>query len=156
MKNGTYLSPQSQNELSGITGIWSVPVIFKRSSLTISKESKLYSIMMDEVTVSDSEITSICFRYVDSKKDIQEVFLEFFDVEKISDAIVGMEMLNFHQSKDPPLEDCTGQHYDGALNMQSEKKGMASFMLEKASQASSLYTLQCAQFKFSSSEGCEN
>ena len=30
--------------------------------------------MVDEVTVSDHEVAPMCFRYVDSKKNIQEVF----------------------------------------------------------------------------------
>ena len=46
-----------------------------------------------------------------------------------------MKMLNFQESKEPPLEDCIGHRYDGTPNMQSEKKGMALFVLEKASQA---------------------
>ena len=127
------------------------PVIFKRSSLTTSRQSKLYSITVDEVTVSDHEVAPMYFRYVNSKKNIQEVFLEFFDVKKISDTLVGMKMLNFQESKEPPLEDCIGHRYDGTPNMQSEKKGMASFVLEKASQAA-----QYAQFKSSFSERWKN
>ena len=38
--------------------------------------------MADEVTVSKDEVVSVCFRYVDSKKNIKDVFLEFLMSEK--------------------------------------------------------------------------
>ena len=61
-------------------------------------------------------------------------FLEFFDVERIRSAVIGKEMLNFFESKKLPVEDLIGQSYDEVPNMQSEKKGVASVVLEKTPQ----------------------
>ena len=131
MKNGIYLSPQSRNELVDRIDISNIQKVF----INDIKESKLHSMMADEVIVRDDEVVPMCFRYVDPKKDIQKVFFEFFDVERISDTVIGNDMLDFLESKEHPVEDCIGQRYDGAPNMQLEKKGMASFISEKALQA---------------------
>ena len=57
------------------------------------------------------------------KKNIKEVFLEFFDVGKINGGVIAKEMLNFLVSKELPLTDCTGQCYDD-FDRQLEKKGV--------------------------------
>ena len=88
------------------------------------KESKLHSIMTGEVT---DEVVSICFRYVNSKKDIHVVFLE----QAAFDSIM-MAHLTCSQRK------------------------KCSVIYIRKNTSSSRYTLHFTQFKFSISEGCEN
>ena len=79
--------------------------------------------MSDEAAASNDEVVSVCFHYVDSKKNIKEVFLEFFDVGKINGGVIAKEILNFLVWKELPLTDCTGQCYDD-FDRQLEKKGV--------------------------------
>ena len=115
------------------------------------KKSKL---MVDEFTVSNNEVVSMCFRYVESKKDIQEVFSEFFDVERISGTVIGKEMLNVLESKEPAVKHSIRQRCDGVPNMQPGKKCGVIYIRKRTS--SSFYTLQFVQLKFSVSGGYEN
>ena len=115
------------------------------------KKSKL---MVDEFTVSNDEVVSMCFRYVDSKKDIQEVFSEFFDVERISGTVIGKEMLNVLEQKEPAVKHSIRQRCDGVPNMQPGKKSGVIYIRKRTS--SSFCTLRFAQLKFSVSGGYEN
>ena len=76
---------QSQNELVDMIGISTIQKGFINDIFI--KESKLYSVMVVEVTASNDEVVTMCFCYVASKKGIQEVFLEFFDVGRVSGAV---------------------------------------------------------------------
>ena len=40
--------------------------------------------MADEVTSMNDESLTICFRYVDSQKDIREVYLQFLKLDRIT------------------------------------------------------------------------
>ena len=111
----------SQNELIGVIGI----NFIQNDLIDEIKKSGCFSIMADEVIASNEDIVSLCLRYVDSKDDIREVFIQFLDSEK---------NLDFLEAKGIPVEKCVGQCYDGAPNMQSEKKGVASYILAKAPQ----------------------
>ena len=115
------------------------------------KKSKL---MVDEFTVSNDEVVSMCFRYVHSKKDIQEVFSEFFDVERINGTVIGKEMLNVLESKEPAVKHSIRQRCDGVPNMQPGKMCGVIYIRKRTS--SSFYVLQFAQLKFSVSGGYEN
>ena len=75
---------------------------------------------------SNEEIISLCLRHVDSKDDIREEFIQFVHVERITGAVIARKILDFLEAKVIPVEKCVGQYYDGAPNMQSEKKGVAS------------------------------
>ena len=79
-RNATYLSPQSQNELIGVIGINSI----QNDLIDEIKKSACSSITADEVTASNEEIVSLCFRYAASKDDIREVFIQFLAVERIT------------------------------------------------------------------------
>ena len=45
--------------------------------------------------------------------------------------VIGKEMLNFLEPKGFPVEDYIGKCYNGTLNMMSEKKDVALFILAK-------------------------
>ena len=72
MKNAIHFSPQSQNKRIDMIGISTIQEDF----INDIKESKLYSKMTDEVTTINDEVVVMCFCYVESKKDILEVFQE--------------------------------------------------------------------------------
>ena len=115
------------------------------------KKSKL---MVDEFTVSNDEVVSMCFRYVDSKKDMQEVFSEFFDFERISGTVIGKEMLNVLEQKETAVKHSIRQRCDGVPNIQPGKKCGVIYIRKRTS--SSFYTLRFAQLKFSVSGSYEN
>ena len=50
----------------------------------IGRNQKIHAISADEVTPSNDEIMSICFRYVDGNLNIREVFIEFVALERIT------------------------------------------------------------------------
>ena len=139
-RNATYLSPQCQNELIGVIGIHSI----QNDLIDEIKKSGCFSIMTDEVTASNEEIVSLCLRYVDSKDDIREEFIQFLDVGRITGAVVAKKILDFLEAKGIPVENCVRQCYDGAPNMQSEKKGVASYILARAPQGG---VTHCNTFK---------
>lgn len=51
--------------------------------------------MGDGVTSSNDEVLSLCFRYVNSNKDLRESFLEFADIERIIDLHTAQEILKY-------------------------------------------------------------
>ena len=71
MKNATYTSPKSQNEMIYVIGINTI----QQQLINKIKDAKFHAVMADEVTSVNDELLSICFRYVDGPKDIREVSL---------------------------------------------------------------------------------
>ena len=51
--------------------------------------------MGDGVSSSNDEVLSLCFRYVNSNKDLRESFLEFADIERIIDLHTAQEILKY-------------------------------------------------------------
>lgn len=129
--NVSYLSPRSQNELIDIIGIHSI----QADLIQQIKESGYFSLMADEVTASNQEILTICVRFVDAKKEIREVFLQYLDLERITGVHIGNAILDFFKSKGIETKLCYGQCYDGAPNMLSDRKGVASIILQQAPKA---------------------
>ena len=120
MKNATYVSPQTQNELLEIMG---KQVILKDIVNEINR-AKFYSIMADEVTSHNVEHLAICARFVDAESNIREVFLTFVKLERTTGAFVADQVMQFLNSVGLPLEHIRGQSYDGASNMSSERVGL--------------------------------
>ena len=116
-KDVTYLSPKSQNELIDIIGIR----IIQKKLVDGIIEAAMHSISADEVTASNDEILSICLRYVNKQFEICEVFMMFFELERIT-------LLKFYKDAGINVTECKGQYYDGASKMQSQKKGAASYI----------------------------
>ena len=102
-----------------------------------NKKNQKYfcAISADEVTSSNDEIMSICFRYVDENLNIREVFVEFVALERITGEHIGNRLLKFYAENGLDIRECRGQCYDGAANMQSQKKGAASFILKELPRA---------------------
>ena len=116
-KSVTYLSPTSRNEMIEIIG----KKIILRDIVEEIKKSSFHSVSADEVTSSNDEILSLCFLYVDQNMEIQEKFAR--------------KMLDSYEESGINPKQCRGQCYDGAPNLQSEKKGVASFILKESENA---------------------
>ena len=97
-KDVTYLSAKSQNELIDLMG-----------------RNFIQCKLLDE-------IVSICFRYVDENLNIHEVFIEFVVLGRITGEHIGNRLLKFYAENGVDIRECRGQCYDGAANMQSQKK----------------------------------
>ena len=130
-KDVTYLSPISQNEMIGIIG----KNILQVALLDRVKKAGMNSISADEVTCSNDEILSICRRYLDEFQNIREVFIGFFNYERITGEHIREVILKFCRELGLDVKECKGQCYDGAANMQSKKKSVASVILREAPNA---------------------
>ena len=82
MKNATYSSSKSQNEMIDLSSV----------------DAKFRAVMANEVTSVNDELLSICFRYVDGQKDIHEVFLQFLKLERITRSDISAALLSFYKS----------------------------------------------------------
>ena len=58
-------------------------------------------------------------RYVDEFPNICEVFIGFLNLEKITGEHIGEAILTFYCESGLDVNECKGQCYDGAANMQS-------------------------------------
>ena len=130
-KDVTYVRPKSQNELIELIG----RNFIQCKLLEDIKNSKIHAISADEVTSSNDEIMSIYFRYVDENLNIREVFIEFVVLERITGEHIGNRLLKFYVENGLDIREFGGQCYDGAANMQSQKKGPASFILKESLRA---------------------
>ena len=106
MKNATYTSPKSQNEMIDVIGINTT----QQQLINEIKDAKFHAVMADEVTsLNDDELLSICSRYVDGQKDIREVFLQFLELKQITGSDIGAALLSFYKSSGIDIKKCRGQ-----------------------------------------------
>ena len=103
----------------------------QRNERKISKKS----ILADQVTSSNQEILSVVARYLNGEKDIRKVFLDFLNLYGITGEHIGKRLLQFYQENGVDVGSCRGQCYDGASNMQSLRKVVASYVLKKSPNA---------------------
>ena len=120
MKCVTYTSHRTQNELIEIIG----KHIILRDILSEIREAKFYSIMADEVTSHNKEQLSLCVRFVDSKRDIREEFLEFSEPCRTTGEAVATNILQSLEQMNLEVTLIRGQSYDGAASMSSERVGL--------------------------------
>ena len=77
MRNATYMSAQTQNELIEVMG----KHIILQGIVDDVNSSPFYSILADEVTSHNVEHLATCIWFVDSKHDIKEEFLAFLPLQ---------------------------------------------------------------------------
>ena len=123
------MSPQAQNELIEVMG--------KHIVLhTIVDELKVArcrcAILADEVTSHNTEHLAICARFIDQSNDIQEEFLAFIGIDRITGAEIADAIMKFLQDNDVPIENMRGQGYDGASNMSSDRVGVQARIQQAA------------------------
>ena len=107
LKDVTYLSSKSQNELIDIIGIRIIP----KKLVDEIIEAGMHSISADEVTASNDEILSICLRYVNKQFKICEVFM-FVESERITDECIAKALLKFYKDAGINVTECKGQCYE--------------------------------------------
>ena len=127
-KDVKYLGPKSQNELIGIID----KKLIQRRIVEEIIEAGVHSISADEVTTCNDEMPSICLRYVNNNNEICEVFME---LERITGEAIGNAIIKFCNDIGVEITECRGQCDDGAANMQSQKKGSASYVLKESPKA---------------------
>lgn len=88
-----------------------------------------HSISAGEVTSSDKEILSACFRYVKEHLEIKQAFLKFLEIERITDKDPGKTLLDFYERTGIDVKQCSRIRFDGAPNKQSQRKRAASYIL---------------------------
>ena len=59
----------------------------------------------------------------------------FLELEKITGEHIGNRLLKFYTENGLDIRECRGQCYDGATNMQSQKRGVVSFILNESPRA---------------------
>ena len=91
MRNATYMSAQTQNELIEVMG----KHIILQSIVDDVNSSPFYSILADEVTSHNVEHLAICIRLLDSKQDIKKKFLAFLPLQRIIGAAISEAILQF-------------------------------------------------------------
>ena len=64
--------------------------------------------------------------------EIQERNATFLDLERLTGEHITRKILYFYQESGINPKQCRGQCYHGAPNLQSEKKGVASFFLKES------------------------
>ena len=68
------------------------------------------------------------------------MFLDFLSLERIIGECVGQTISKYYEEKGINIHDCRGKCCDGPPNMQSLKKGAASYILKESPKA---YTTHC-------------
>ena len=120
------MSPYSQNKIIKVIGT----IIIKSDIIDEIKQAKFHTVSLDEVTSSNGQLMSVCFRYVDKNHNIPEAFLEFVSLERITGEHIGTALLEFYKRTEINIKQCVAQCYDGASNMQSERVGPASYVMK--------------------------
>ena len=60
--------------------------------------------------------------------------MQFVELERITGECVGKALLKFYEDVGVNVKEYKGQCYDGAVNMQSQKKGAASYISKESHQ----------------------
>ena len=126
MRNATYVSAQTQNELIEVMG----KHIILQSIINDVNSSPFYSILADEVTSHNTEHLAVCVRFLDSKQDIREEFLSFMPLQRITGAAISEAILKFLNDNNIPACNMRGQGYDGVIRYSGcagTHKGSGSF-----------------------------
>jgi len=128
MKNATYISPQSQNDLIEVIG----EQIFQ-GIIDDVNASPFYAILADEVTSHNVEHLALCIRFFDHKlKAIREEFLAFLPLVRITGEAISTVILEFLSKNQIPTSNMRGQGYDGASNMSSDSVGVQARIKQAA------------------------
>ncbi len=135
LKNSTYISPQSQNDMIDVIG----KLMIQSKILEEIVLATFYSILADEVIYHNTELKLICIRFVDGESNIREEFIQFIELKRITREYIRKiitDTLEFTLGLD--CNGLVGQGYDGAANMSSAAVGIQAVVKRKAPKA--LYT----------------
>jgi len=116
MKNATYISPQTQNEMIDVLG----KRMIHTSLVDEIKSARLYTIMVDEVTSHNTELMPLCVMFVDCELNIREELLQICTLQRITGHHIATTIKQVLLSLGIAIEGCRGQGYDGAANEQRD------------------------------------
>uniref|UniRef100_A0A1X7TFQ6 DUF4371 domain-containing protein n=1 Tax=Amphimedon queenslandica TaxID=400682 RepID=A0A1X7TFQ6_AMPQE len=126
-RNATYTSKTIQNELISVIGN-----NIQTTIINEVKQAMFYSIIGDEVTDAENkEELSLVLRYVFNEK-INEVFVDFIEVERITGEVLGKAILQWLRSHGISVMHMRGQCYDGASNMSGARSGCKAVVQQDA------------------------
>ena len=128
LKNATYLSPKTQNQVIDIIG----KSMIQSSIIEEVNSAGLFSIMVDEITSFNKEFMPLCVRFVDSSNEIREEFLKFSVLTRITGEAIASCVLKDLTELKLDVKNVRGQGYDGASNMSSERIGLQALIREKS------------------------
>ncbi len=131
LRNATYLSPQTQNEMIDVIG----KLMIQAKIVEEIKEAQIYTIMVDEVTSHNIELMPLCIRFVDKDCNIREELLEICAMARITGKHIASTVKGVLSGLGIHLADCRGQGYDGASNMSSENVGVQALIKKDAPKA---------------------
>ncbi len=126
-RNGTYLSPRSQNEIINVIGF----DIIRANILKEVKETKFYAILADEVSSHNVEYLAICLRFVATPGEIRKEFISFIKMERVRAADIEQAIIGLLIQLGLSLKDLRRQGYDGASIMAGEKSGVQRRIIDK-------------------------
>ena len=131
LKNATYLSPQSQNEMIDIIG----KHMIQAKIVEEVRHAQMYTVLADEVTSHNVELMPMCVRFVDKDLNIREELLEICTLPRITGRHIASAIKDVLSHLSIEIADCRGQGYDGASNMSSENVGVQALIKKDAPKA---------------------
>ena len=134
-ENAKYTSGEVQNEL---IDIMSHDTILTGITSKV-KDAQFYSIMADEVTTHCVEELALCLRYVDDNKDVQEDFVGFIRLPRITGEVIATQILNQLEALGLDPAKIRGQGYEGPSNMSSDNVGVQARIKEKSPKAAFIH-----------------
>ncbi len=123
LRNATYLSPTTQNDIINIIGYDML---------------RKFSVLADEVSSHNIEHLAICLHYVDANNDICEDFVTFIKLERVRAIDIYEAITGCLEELGLSLNNLRGQGYDGASTMSGERSGVQKRIREK--QPKAIYT----------------
>ncbi|KAG9282540.1 52 kDa repressor of the inhibitor of the protein kinase-like [Astyanax mexicanus] len=131
LKNATYLSPQTQNEMIDVLG----KHMIQAKIVEEVRHAQMYTVLADEVTSHNVELMPMCVRFVDKDLNIREELLEICTLPRITGRHIASAIKDVLSHLSIEIADCRGQGYDGASNMSSENVGVQALIKKDAPKA---------------------
>ena len=124
-RNATYRSKTIQNEIIETVGNY-----ISSKIIAEVKQTRMFSVMADEAAdVSNKENLSLVLRYVDSSKNIREEFVGFrLCGEETTGNATKELIINSVRDLGLTMDNCRGQSYDGAGNMDGRYVGASTLI----------------------------
>ena len=110
LRNATYISPTSQNEIINIIG----HDIIQERILADVKDARYFSVLADEVSCHNVEYMPLCLHFVDGKSHIREEFISFIKLERVRAKDITAAIITNIEGLGLSVDNLRGQGYDGA------------------------------------------
>ena len=88
--------------------------------------------MADEVTSHNREIIPLCIRFVDENNCIREKFIHFSNLVQVTGESIAAQICSDLKSLELDIKNITGQGYDGASNMSSDRIGVQAHIRKES------------------------